>query len=393
MLFGRHPHKEKIPLSEMETYLDRCFDGELKRLSARLPEIETSLSRSRSAFETAIKEFSKSESPPDTEYLYGVKEAYLKSHKINYSSSLLHTFSSPIEYGGANLYGKGEELINSYQSFITTVLKVNNTFKLVMIGYSGGLADVKRHFTSMERLCKDLKTELDLCSPQKNVYQKLSSKINTMLQTSLEIAALQRLQGADMSYIPTNESEFGTIKESLEEKKKKVELARHRHHEAENALSNLLLPIERAARKHDHLSASKIKLTDYIKAPEERIRTAGDVSVINRHLDEIEGEIREGKIEAKNTENIVSRIAAIRSSDLLGLAESCRMASLELKIQRLKARNSIRKSLRWRKARPRPKEASRKKQGLNTRFALNPNIYYRRKGKRSNFSWPPTESR
>lgn len=331
MLFGRAPARENIPLSELEAYLDRCFDGKLRRLSTRMPEIESGLTRSFNDFEKAVREFSKSTAAPDMENLYGLKENNLKSQKENYSSSLLHLLSPPPKYRGRNLYLKAKDVLGSYSSFITGIMKVNSSFRLAMIGYAGELTGVKRHFTSMERLCKELGNEINLCSLEENEYRKIGSRISAMLEDVSEIGALTKSSESASPSFSSDESALRDLQKRLEDKEKMAETARHRHREADSALAHLLLPVERVARKHDHMSLAKIKLTEYLKDPAERIRTAEDASTIHRHLSEISDEIREGKIGAKNSAGLVSQIEAIRNNDLLLLAESSRTTAVELK--------------------------------------------------------------
>jgi hypothetical protein len=331
MLFGRAPAKENIPLSELEAYLDRCFDGKLRRLSTRMPEIESALNRSFTDFERAVREFSKSTAAPDMENLYGLKENNLKSQKENYSSSLLHLLSPPPKYGGRCLYLKAKDALGSYSSFITGIMKVNSSFRLAMIAYAGELTGVKRHFTSMERLCKELGNEINLCSLEENEYRKIGARINAMLEDVSEISALGKSSESRLLGISSDEGALGDIQKRLKEKELRVETARHGHREADSGLARLLLPVERVARKHDHMSVAKVKLTEYLKDPTERIRTAEDANIIYRHLSEIADEIREGKIDAKNSTGLVSQIDAIRNNDLLLLAESSRTTASELK--------------------------------------------------------------
>jgi hypothetical protein len=330
MLFGRAPVKENIPLSELEAYLNRCFDAKLRRLSTRLPEIEAGLAKSHTALEAAAREFSKSDPAPDMEYLYGVKESYLKSQKANYSSSLLHLVSARPEYGGACLYLKGQAMLAAHSSFTGGVMKVNNTFKLVMIGYAKGLTGVKQHFTAIERLCKELGSELATCSIEEHEYSKIRSRISAMLESVAEMEAVKNNQEHGQPGI-FEESALALAQKQLEEKEKGLELAKRDHRDADSALASLLLPMERVARKHDHISPAKRKLADYIKEPAERIRTAEDIDLINRHLTEVTEEIRTGKVDAKNSAGLVSQIEAIGRQDLLALAESSRRAAAGLK--------------------------------------------------------------
>ena len=97
------------------------------------------------------------------------------------------------------------------------------------------------------------------------------------------------------------------------------------------ALAGLLLPIERAARKHDHLSHAKTNLGDYARMPTERIRSQEDIVVINRHLELMETEVSEGKIDEKNLAALLTQIKHVRSSNLLAHSDAARATATELK--------------------------------------------------------------
>ncbi len=331
MLFGRAPAKERVPLPELEAYLGRCFDGKLRRLSTRLPEIERDLSDSFADFGAAVRKFSDSSVAPDMEYLYRIKENFMESQKANYSSSVLHLVSATPKYGGNGLYFKAKEMLDAYSSFTTSVLKTNNTFKFVMVGYAKALADVKRHFTAMEKSCNELRNEIASCALEESEYGRIRSRIMAMLENASEIEELRNPPPQDAHHALLDESVEGTIRKQIEEKEAHLVHARHRYREADSVLASLLLPVERAARKHDHLSTSKRKLADYMKDPAEHIRTAEDGSIIHSHLLEIAEEVRTGKIDTKHPEILIAQIDAIRSKDLLALSASSREAAVELR--------------------------------------------------------------
>lgn len=331
MLFGRSPKNESIPLPELEAYLGRCFDGKLKRLATRLPGVEGDLSESFADFERAVKKFSESSESPDMDYLYGVKETSMGSQKANYSSSLLHLLASPPKYSSNGVYFKAKELLESYSLFTTDVMKTNNTFKLVMIGYAKDLAEVKRHFTLMEKFCNDLRSEISLCIPDEAEYSKIKSRIMAMMDNVSEIKSLQNPTQRASNHTHFDESSETAIRKQIEEKESHLGTVRHQYHEAESVLVNLLLPVERVARKHDHLSASKKHLSDYMKNPSEQIRTLEDGKIIHDHLTKIVEEIKENKIDTKHPETLISQIDSIRSSDLISLASSVRDSEAEAK--------------------------------------------------------------
>lgn len=331
MLFGKPAQTDEVELSELEAYLNGCFDLKLKRLMAKAPETEKDLEREFSFFAQSVKKFSESDSSPDMEYLYGIKENQLRSQKPSYASSLLHIVSARPAYHGANIYFKSESMLKSYNEFILKVLSDNTKFRLVMMGYAGELKDTKAHFNAMEKLCKDLALELNSSSSQFAEYREIDGKIKSLLGHISQIDSLKSmLAGAPEQSMGRNELESG-LDENVKEKERQLEAARKAHSSARAHLAGLLLPLERVARKHDHSSASKRKLTDYIKEPEVMIRTEDDLKALNSQISLVVEEVRSGSMDVKNPEALIAQLNGIKEMDLLLLAHSVNHHDTELK--------------------------------------------------------------
>ncbi|MDE1870856.1 MAG: hypothetical protein KGI06_01295 [Candidatus Micrarchaeota archaeon] len=332
MLFGKAAPREEVDASELNAYLNKCFDEKLKRLSARTPAIERELERAFSSFRNAVEKFSESEAGPNMDYLFGVKEGYLISQKPNYCSSLLHIASVPPEYDGKNIYYKGESIVRSYGKFMTEVLKANNTFKLVMMAYAKELGDTKTSFNAMERLCKDLSGELGSCGQQLNEYRRLEDRIKALIDDMSKISLFKHsLDGKPETGQSQGSAEEDAAK-FIDGKEKELEMARKRYNDVNRSVTGILLPIERVARKHDYIASSKIKLTDYIKEPAERIRKEEDVRELNSQISAIMEEISTGRTKVKNADNLAMQLSAIKGTNLLGLTESLRECGNEIKM-------------------------------------------------------------
>ncbi|MGI0100478.1 MAG: hypothetical protein ACREBH_02030 [Candidatus Micrarchaeaceae archaeon] len=331
MLFGKTPQKEEIDASDLTEYLDRCLDDKLKRLSTREPEIEKDLSDALSSFGKAVEKFSESKAEPSMEYLYGIKESYPVSQKPKYASSLIHIASSHPEYGGKNIYFKAESMVESYKRLTHEVLKANSTFKIVMMAYSADLSDLKSSFSTMEKLCKDLGSELNASSRQLNEYMEIDNKIRYMFERMSrmeQLVLVTKSPGIAVQHDGTREEISGQI----HEKEKELALKKGMYNETSLSIARILLPIERIAKKHDHISSPKRKLTDYIREPSERIRTEEDIKEINSHISAIIDEVVSGKTEEKNTQGLISKLNAAKSADLMAMSESLRKREIDVRI-------------------------------------------------------------
>ena len=324
MLFGKPAPAEEIEPPELDAYLDGCLDGKLRRLYSRVSDTEAALDREHTYFVDSIKAFSESDPDPDMEYLYGIKESFVRSQKPSYSSSLLHIASVKPSYGGSNSYLKAESMLKSYNDFIIRVLSDNTKFRLVMMAYAARLKDTKAHFNAIERLCKELSLELSSSSVQLAEYREVSGKIKILFDLMSRISSIELQHGSVPEYEARQDSAEIELAEHVREKEGQLEEARSRYRDARAQLTGLLLPIERVARKHDHTSDSKRKLTDYISEPEARINTAEDAKVINDQLGLVIEQVRSGSMDVKSPDSLIAQLNSIRGTDLLGLAQSVR---------------------------------------------------------------------
>ncbi|MDE1865135.1 MAG: hypothetical protein KGH94_00645 [Candidatus Micrarchaeota archaeon] len=332
MLFGRAAPNEAIEIHKLETYLDRCFDTEVRRLSTRMPQIENELVRSFTGFGDSIKKFSEREGRPNMEYLYGIKESYLASQKPNYTSHILRITSARPAQGGANIYIAAQNALTSYKQIITEVLKANNTFKLVIMAYAEDLKAAKRNFNAMEKLSGELSAELSLCSGKFGEYTRIKEKVGNLLYDLSQLDSLGKMQPdqAEDHQRESAQQDLSGLSSRVGELAPKLESAKDRRREIHSNIVNALLPLERIARKHDHMSSSKRKLSDYVGNPAGSITGPSDLEELRGQIGNIIEEINTGKITVKNPDRVISQLKAAETTDFLALAVSLHGAESEV---------------------------------------------------------------
>ena len=330
MLFGRPARNEIVGIDELGHYLDGCFDDDIRKISSRMPRLVEELGQAFSDFGASVREFSEKETKPDMGYLYGIKEGFVTSQRPNYTSHITRIASASPELGGNNLYAAAKKAADSYGSIILEVLKANNTFKVVIIGYAGGLKDVKRHFNDMERLHKDLKGDIDLCEGRFKEYNAMRSMILNLTSDISRVANAGNLSPMAQESIQTEINDTSKLRSEISELEKEHESANGRRNEAASSITRMLLPMERIARKHDHMSASKRKLSDYIDEPKRITKDAESLGEFRRQVSSLIEEVRAGKIEVRNPNQTVSQLNAARDADLMALADSLHEADLNL---------------------------------------------------------------
>ncbi len=331
MLFGRPVRGSVVGIDGLEQYLDRCFDEEVGKTTARMPRLVGELARAFSDFGAAVREFSEKESKPSMEYLYMVKEGFVSSQRPNYTNHIIRIAATRPEPKGSNLYSTAKAAAEAYGDIIMEVLKANNTFKVVIIGYAEELKDVKRHFNTMERLHKNLNEDLALCDGKFSEYMGMRDRIGNILG---DLSRASRMDGS----LPEQHDSGPVRTEGAEELEAEIhsleserESAKSRKAEAASSITRMLLPMGRIARKHDHMSPSKRKLGDYIDRPSEITKDAENLEEFRGHVSSMIEEVRTGKIGVRSPEQTISQLSAARDADFTVIADSLHRDDLELK--------------------------------------------------------------
>ena len=330
MLFGRAARNDAVGIYELGQYLDRCFDDDIRKISSRMPRLVEELGQAFSDFGASVREFSEGEPSPDMGYLYGIKEGFVTSQRPNYASHITRIAATSPELGGENLYAAASKAADSYGRIILEVLKANNTFKVVIIGYAEGLKDVKRHFNDMERLHKDLKGDIDLCERRFNEYNGIRERIGKLIRDISIISEAGEAKPRPHDGTKQGINDTLKLKSEIAELEKELESAKVRKAETASSITRMLLPMERIARKHDHMSASTRKLGDYIDSPSKITKDAENLEEFRRQVSSMIEEVRVGKIVVKNPDQSILQLSEARDADFMALADSLHRADSEL---------------------------------------------------------------
>ena len=329
MIFGREKRKE-VSILEAERLALDAFEkrtADVKDLGRR------SISKildCRDEFVLGCRNFEKVEAEPYMEDLYGVNPSSIKGQKALYLKNVMHIFENMDlrEKEGKTSYETYLSVLERSESAINEVLKTNAAFRTVLYSYSNHMGPMKKAFTAMEKSVSELKKGLDKRRVEFDNYRKIIGSIEKILDFEEEICFLSGSTSEEREHEKIEVTEEKSRKEELEkgpeEKNSEISAISAEISNISGRISLLTAPLGRLARKHDHLSMGKIKLTDFLAEPSERIRNYEDYRIFSSMLEELKENIKGGRVEAKNSEAMISAIEEIHRIDLHRLSSSMR---------------------------------------------------------------------
>jgi len=270
MLFGK-PKVEEIPIISLENYFIALFNTRsaknVEKCQKALKRIEDALSN----FEAACHTLAEVDANPDDEYINPESFSALKVQKASYVKALtssidiavqdMHKVSSATEY--ENILYKMQILKNLKEH----LLKLNSSFRNVLLGYGGYFSNMKKAFKEVENSIGALQLEIDNGSADFSKYQLLMNnvkKLNSLVDT-FEANKRERTMLIDKR-VHKNTNETATSERTNLSMKIDSLLREIRDNEAAeqsilSKINSTLMPLERAARKYDHESKSASKLS------------------------------------------------------------------------------------------------------------------------------------
>lgn len=352
MIFGREKGRE-VGISEAEELALDAFKKRTADIADLGRRAVSKILDSRDEFILSCRNFEKVEAEPYMEDLYGINPSSIKGQKALYSKNVMHIFENMDlrEREGKTSYEIYLSVLERAESGINEVLKTNAAFRNVLYSYSNYMGSMKKAFTSMERSVSELRRGLDKRKGEFDNYRKITRSIEKILDFEEEIDFLSK----NFSEVREFENNEGTeeisrkreLEKGLEEKNSEINAVSAEISNISGRISLLTAPLGRLARKHDHLSMGKIKLTDFLAEPSERIRNYEDYRIFSSMLAELKENIKAGRVEAKNSEAMISAIEEIHKTDLHKLASSIHELSkrkLELEANARVLRESLGKS-------------------------------------------------
>jgi chromosome segregation ATPase len=315
MLFGRKKEEppERVPVGELVPLLNGLFNSSLPDFTARSERILAKISDDWKLFSRACESFSADRTQPDLEDLPHVTESNVVLLKGNYVKALDEITAK----GRAGL-----DCPTSYEAYkarlddnayrINQVLQVNHRFRPVIIAYAKGLDRFKRAFSELERHIGELRTVIEGHSGQFNAYRENARQIDEL---RMYIDSAGELKGALESKPGGGSKADATadIEGLAEANRGRLLKTEARITDLNGRIAGFLNPLERAAKKYDHVKQQREKLCDYLANPDliraQYQRFAG-------MLDSLSEAVGDGSLQLKNPGELRDRIAELKQAGI-----------------------------------------------------------------------------
>lgn len=321
---------EEIELTALGALLNSAFDRKLSNFDSKASNMVKELSNAKLQFAGACREFEELEAEPEKANMYIDNISFLKTQKNFYSRALKRIIDDwNITVNDApNVHSKYATILSNTEEFRNEILKANNNFKQVLYSYSNHLDLFKRYFSLVERHMDSLKSGLNKVDKELSEYMSLSDKINTLTTLKDELDTLNRNIGAFNKDAATGGTE--TQKEELEISgdllKKETEMLNLNSEISGllNRINYITAPLERAARKLDHISPRKTQLHKFIEDPANSINNESDYNNFRMLLEDLKKSVDSGTIDAKNNTKTSEIISDLLKTDIYYMIVSFR---------------------------------------------------------------------
>lgn len=329
MFFGRGNASENVQLKELAGTLNRLFNEKLRLLEAKGANLIKELKYNETEFVNACDDFEALSAEPDLDYIYTTNTGFIKSQKSSYAKNLKHIMSSTPIIDNPIIYSKYSAVLYDTELKINSVLKNNSLFKMVVLAYANHLSNFKRVFSSMERLRNTIRREIENYNEEYSEYKTTMDNVQSLLAMEEELHLIKENEQTLKSKPSTHglRSEEAELKEKITKKTLEIEEIDGKIAGISSRIEMLLSPLNRAARKYDHLSLEKTKLMDLMNDPVGKIATEQDYNKFADLVNGMKKEINLGRIDVKNTKEAEQQIAKIFNENLYALIQDKRSLS------------------------------------------------------------------
>ncbi|MGC8647694.1 MAG: hypothetical protein ACP5SA_02645 [Candidatus Micrarchaeia archaeon] len=326
MIFGRHNVKE-VEEKDLGAYNKSLFDAKVRKTTERAAARLGLVIRALDEFERACIAFGDLDAEPDIEFIAPATPSSAKEQKARYARAVTNEIASArgkIAIGAKPEYQMLLHCESMAKGLIESILKLNASFKIVILGYGDYLYEIKRAFKSLEDLTNELGSLLDLESATFGGFTRLSEEIEKLEAIEGEIVKMKNEREAleKMNIeLTLSKKSGGGARKGLSLLNKELEDKEAKRRALSNTMEALLKPLERVARKHDHESNGKFRLVDVIERPFEAINEQTYPKII-KSLNELVEKVHEYELEQKSAEMAESAIKRVLSTDLLQIANN-----------------------------------------------------------------------
>lgn len=326
MFFRKPKPYEEVRLSELRRLSTEAFEQSTPEIIHAEQRAKGEISASISIFSRACSEFDALEIEPNTENMYMPNINSIKAQKGAYSKTMLGIISSltGCEYNGDSAYARLVDMRGKIDKTLSRILQSNGSFRQVIYSYSNNLGDFKKAYSMLEEVSKRASIAIERYEPQYSRFQSLYSSISeleSLQATSSELrASISSLEkrSAEGHETTAGNAEESRLRDRISSLRKEVDRESLRVSEIYKEVEASLAQIRRSAKKYDHISAEKEKLSSMIDNPERLISDKGARDNFIRLVKDMRASISESKIGIKNPEDIINTVDNFINS---GMAE------------------------------------------------------------------------
>lgn len=356
---------EPVKQDGLEYLLNSLFDNKLGSLERRASSITMSIDHIGIQFHNECTAFEVLDAGPYTEDLYTFDVNFIKRQKTLYARELRGIVEGlDLETEAPNIYSRYSIIYSNLDGLRNAILKTNARFKNVMYSYGRHLGDLKRTFSSMERSVDLLKNELDKRKGELSEYNEVMEGISMLKSINEELGTLNGDMEALKGNIRDAEEKVAKgsgsgIHERLSTKEAELSKISDEESNLSNRIKEVVLPLEKASKKFDHMASGKKRLHIFIAEPLASIRNDADYRELRELLLELNAALDSGVIDIKNVSEAKDAVLSILGSDINSMINTLRSLrdgreSLEKEVKVLKrlveemevGRSSMVKSLR-----------------------------------------------
>lgn len=323
MLFGGSGKSEEVNPDKLEDLLNLLLDKKLSKFDSKASGILKDLGRAKLNFEASCQEFDKETGEPNKLNMYIDNISFVKTQKGFYSKSLKHVIDSWDISGSdsKNVYIKYSTIAKNTDKFTNEILKTNASFKKMLYSYSDYLDSFKKSFSYIERLRDALRSELDKADREFAEYNVVSEQILNFNLVSSDLDNISKSITGLNEYTKTgstsgiNEEEL-EISKDISKRREEAAIINTEATSLANRVSSFTMPLERAARKQDHISPKKKQLYTFMADPVRNIRDETDYNDFKALLADLDKSVDAGLIDIKNNSRTKEMISDLLNKDI-----------------------------------------------------------------------------
>ncbi|MCL5101995.1 MAG: hypothetical protein M1544_01400 [Candidatus Marsarchaeota archaeon] len=311
--FNREQKQVDLAIDSCYDYLKKMFDSSISNLNARCTAVTTRLVNYIEEFSTAITKFEGVEKDPDEEFAGRMSVSFIKTQKPKYVESLRNAVTSLNSEIAAIRYDTRYEELRAFQllfaDFVSRVLSINSNFRGVVMGYSDEMKFFKKPFSNIEKALKDLEYELARGEQGFRSYTALKDEINNVIRLGNELHSIIGVGNIEDSEKPSGlDHEIAKIKGEIAETESRINEYDRKLHSIAAEIEIVLKPLERPARKYDHLDTKKHRLSQQLGAPLKELSNEISYSGFMAALKDMRSKIADKTISVDNDAQILEQI-------------------------------------------------------------------------------------